>query len=83
MAELDVFGISELYAPAPGGRMWSADWTSERDLTSAYQADSEDPESVMRGSGSISFGGGVARMSGSPRLYVVDPATPSLKWENF
>ena len=61
---------------------WVSNWDTPRTLLSAFDVDPEDARSMMRGSGDVEIGGGVAKFFGSPRLYIShdDPSVEG--WEN-
>jgi len=61
---------------------WSSNWDTSRTLLSAFDVDPQDPRSMMRGSGDVEIGGGIAKFFGNPRLYIShdDPSVEG--WEN-
>ena len=61
---------------------WASNWDTSRTLFSAFDVDPEDSRSMMRGSGDVEIGGGIAKFFGSPRLYISHD-DPSIEgWEN-
>ena len=84
---LSVFAISLLTATASivaaQDGDWVSNWDTSRTLLSAFDIDPEDPRAMMRGSGDVEIGGGIAKFFGSPRLYIShdDPFVEG--WENI
>lgn len=61
---------------------WVSNWAgAERFLGSAFEVDPSDPRAMMRGSGSVTLGNGIAKFNGSPRLYLSQEAGVE-GWEN-
>ena len=83
-AELDRFGIKEMYSTISGGREWLSKWDDGNART--INAGKRDPDDSMFKATSDSRividGNGIADMSGTqPRMYVYDE-TKLLKWRN-
>lgn len=51
---------------------WISNWSTddERILDGAFEVDPLDSRTMMRGSGTITFGNGIAKFTKSPRLYI-------------
>eukprot|EP00547_Thalassionema_nitzschioides_P010735 CAMPEP_0194261354 /NCGR_PEP_ID=MMETSP0158-20130606/45983_1 /TAXON_ID=33649 /ORGANISM="Thalassionema nitzschioides, Strain L26-B" /LENGTH=604 /DNA_ID=CAMNT_0039001473 /DNA_START=183 /DNA_END=1997 /DNA_ORIENTATION=+ len=49
---------------------WTSNWTASRFLESSFDVDPFDPRAMMRGSGDVDIGSGIAKFLGSPRLYI-------------
>ena len=61
---------------------WVSNWAgAERFLQSAFDVDPLDPRAMMRGSGDVTLGNGIAKFYGSPRLYITQEAGVE-GWEN-
>jgi len=78
----DIFGIAKISPTVAGGREWHAKWDNghAREFTSVDR-DPEDASFELRGSGDIAINGlGLARLRGSPRMYVYDRC--DLTWKN-
>ena len=66
---------STLAAPASAAADdgdWISNWSTPRELLSAFDVDPQDPRSMtmIRGSGDIIISNGIAKFHGSPRLYI-------------
>ena len=61
---------------------WKSNWSASRTLYSAFEVDPNDSRTMMRGSGDIEIGDGVAKFFGSPRMYISHDDASVVGWEN-
>ena len=61
---------------------WISNWSTPRTLVSAFDVDPEDARSMMRGSGDIVIGDGIAKFFGSPRMYISHDDPTVEGWDN-
>lgn len=62
--------ITTSYTSSAQDGDWISNWSTPRTLERAFDVDPEDGRSMMRGSGDIVIGDGIAKFLGSPRLYI-------------